>query len=84
MKELIIIITVIIVAIIVVMFVARYQRDVNLTCNFNKAIISLPNGKTIEGKVELWTDFENKDQIQIQINGVTYLTHSANAVLIAD
>lgn len=53
------------------------------TYNFNKAIISLPNGEIIEGKVESWNDYEG-DQLQIKINGVTYLVHSSDAVLIAE
>lgn len=52
------------------------------TYSFDKAIISLPNGDVIEGKVDSWTDYEDGDQIQVKINGVTYLVHSENIVLI--
>ena len=54
------------------------------TYTFNKAIIVLPNGKTIEGKVESWIDYEDGDQIQVKINGVTYLVHSSDIVLIKE
>ena len=54
------------------------------TYTFNRAIIELPNGKVIEGKVETWTDFEDGDQIQVKIDGTTYLVHAADVVLIAD
>lgn len=50
--------------------------------SFDRAIISLPNGEIVEGKVDSWRDFEDGDQIQVKINGVTYLTHSMNVVLI--
>ena len=52
------------------------------TFKFNKAIISLPDGTTITGEVESWTDFESGDQIQVKINGTTYLVHSTNIALI--
>lgn len=54
--------------------------DLNL--KFDRAIIHLPNGQIIEGKVQSWTDYEDGDQIQVKIDGVTYLVHSSNIVLI--
>ena len=51
---------------------------------FDKAIISLPNGNIIEGEVESWTDYEDGDQIQVTIDGVIYLVHSSNVILIND
>ena len=38
----------------------------------------------VEGKVASWTDFEDGDQIQVKIDGKTYLVHSANIVLISE
>lgn len=49
---------------------------------FDKAIVSLPNGDIVEGKVDSWKDYEDGDQIQVKINGITYLVHSSNIVLI--
>ena len=54
------------------------------TYSFDRAIISLPNGDIIEGKIDSWTDYEDGDQIQVKINGTTYLVHSSNIVLIAE
>lgn len=54
------------------------------TYNFNKAIIHLPNGEVVEGKVDSWIDYEDEDQIQVKINGTTYFVHSSEIVLIAD
>ena len=48
---------------------------------FNYAIIKLPNGDIVEGKVQTWNDYESSDQIQVTINGITYLVHAANCVL---
>lgn len=38
----------------------------------------------VDGKVESWKDFEDGDQIQVKIDGVTYLVHSSNITLIYD
>jgi ribosomal protein S1 len=54
------------------------------TYSFDRAIISLPNGKIIEGKIDSWIDYEDGDQIQVKINGITYLVHSSNIALIAE
>lgn len=54
------------------------------TYSYEKAIIYLPNGEVIEGKVDSWTDYEDGDQLQIEINGEIYLVHSSNCVLISE
>ena len=53
------------------------------TWEFNRAILSLPNGELIEGEIESWTDYEG-DQLQVKIDGVVYLVHSSDVVLIAE
>lgn len=60
------------------------KQMVDLTYSYNRAIRSLPNGEVVEGKVSSWTDFEDGDQIQVKIEGKTYLVHSSNIVLISD
>lgn len=57
---------------------------VDTTFKFDRAVISLPNGEVVEGKVDSWRDYDNSDQIQVKIDGVTYLTHATNVVLIAE
>lgn len=54
------------------------------TYTFNKAIIGMPDGSVIEGKVQSWKDYEDGDQIQVKIDGKTYLVHSSNIVLIKE
>ena len=54
--------------------------DTNYT--FDKAIISLPDGSIVQGKVQTWTDYKDGDQIQVKIDNVVYLVHSSNIVLI--
>ena len=60
------------------------KQMVDLTYSYERAIIQLPNGEIVEGKVSSWTDFEDGDQIQVKIEGKTYLVHSSNIVLISD
>lgn len=52
------------------------------TYTYDKAVVRLPNDKIIEGKVESWKDYEDGDQIQVKIDGKTYLVHSTNCALI--
>lgn len=59
------------------------KQCVDTTYHFDYTIISLPNGETIEGKVDRWTDYSDGDQIQVVINGKTYLVHSGDVVLIS-
>lgn len=54
------------------------------TLKFDKAIVSLPDGTVISGNVDSWTDFEDGDQIQVKIDGVTYLVHASNVALISE
>lgn len=51
------------------------------TYTFDKAIISMPDGSVVSGKVSSWRDYEDGDQIQVVVDGVTYLVHSSNIVL---
>ena len=50
----------------------------------NRAIVKLAAGTIVDGKVQSWTDFEDGDQIQVKINGNTYLVHSSNITLIQE
>lgn len=52
--------------------------------NFAYAYIELPNGELVEGKVENWRDYSDGDQIQVTINGVTYLTDTTRCVLCSE
>lgn len=54
------------------------------TYTFDRAIICLPDGTLVSGNVDEWTDYSDGDQIQVEIDGVIYLVHSSQIVLIAD
>ena len=57
---------------------------IDTTYSFERAILILPNGEIIEGKVQTWKDYADGDQIQVKIDGETYLVHSSNIVLISE
>lgn len=53
------------------------------TYSYNYAYISLPNGECVEGTVQSWRDYKDGDQIQVTIDGVTYMTDTTRAVLVS-
>lgn len=60
------------------------KQIVDVTFSYERAIISLPNGEVVAGKVQSWIDYEDGDQIQVKIDGVTYLVHASQVVLISE
>ena len=84
MKKIIVLLLAVIVLLSVCLLAGCNKQMVDLTYSYEYAIIGLPNGETVEGKVSSWTDFEDGDQLQVKIDGKTYLVHSSNVVLISD
>lgn len=56
------------------------KQVVDLTYSYSWAQLKMPDGTIVEGNVESWCDYEG-DQLQVVIDGVTYLVHSSNVVL---
>lgn len=75
-------------AIILVSCTGCYNmQSVDMTCHYDRAIIYLPNGEIVEGRVSSWTSwtsFGDGGAVQITIDGKTYLTHICNVCLIDD
>ena len=84
MKKVISLILIVVLVISLVVLAGCNKQMVDLTYSYEYAIIGLPNGEVVEGKVSSWTDFEDGDQIQVKIDGKTYLVHSSNVVLISN
>lgn len=74
----------VLVMLIVISLVSCNAQLIDTTFYFDRAIIFLPNGELIEGKVESWANYENSDMTQVKIDGKTYLTHSSNVILISE
>lgn len=62
---------------------SNYQYFDNVY-KFDRAEIKMPNSTVVSGKVESWRDYEDGDQLQVVIDGVTYLSAAENIVLIAE
>ena len=58
---------------------------IDTTWHYDYAIIELPTGEIVEGKVLSWRDYEDSDSVQVAFSdGATYYTHISNVVLISD
>ena len=79
---LIVLIAFITIGVVLVGLTSCNKQIFDTTYSFDKAIIELPNGDVIEGEVKSWTDYDDGDQIQVNIDGTTYLVHSSNVTLI--
>ncbi len=84
MKKIIVVLLALAVILSAAVLAGCNKQMVDLTYSYERAILSLPNGEVVEGRVSSWTDFEDGDQIQVKIDGKTYLVHSSNIVLISD
>ena len=90
MKKKIILAIVIVLVIAIVGFVVYWELThgnrslVDTSNRFDRAVISLPNGEVVEGRVSSWLDFANSDSVQVTVDGKTYLTHYSNVCLIDD
>lgn len=60
------------------------RQIIDTTYSYNKAIIQLPDGEVVSGAVESWKDYGDGDQLQVKIDGKTYLVHSSNVVLVKE
>ena len=83
-KWITIVLAVMLVTCVALITVGCNKQVVDLTYSYEYAILSLPNGEIVEGKVSSWTDYEDGDQIQVKIAGKVYLVHSSNIVLISE
>ena len=75
-------------AIILVSCTGCYNKQLfDTTYHYDRAIVYLPNGEIVEGRVSSWTSwtsFGDGGAVQIKIDGKTYLTHICNVCLIDD
>ena len=60
------------------------RQLVDMKFNFNRAIVKLPDGEIVDGKLTSWLDFDDSDVVQVKIDGKTYLTSYVNVCLIDD
>ena len=87
MKKAVLSITAAVLLLIVLLVLAFATTSCNRTLvdtsfYYDYAYIALPNGQCVEGPVDSWTDYVDGDQIQVTINGTTYLSDSTRIVLV--
>jgi hypothetical protein len=78
------VITILITLFLLAALCACNYNAIDLVYHFDRAILHLPDGEIVEGPVDSWRDYEDGDQIQVTIYGVTYLAHSTDVVLISE
>lgn len=85
MKKVLSVLSIIAVVIIFVCFLSGCNQQIfDTTYKFDRAIISMPDGSVISGKVESWKDYSDSNAIQVKIDGKTYYTFLDNVVLISN
>lgn len=82
MKKIIIVSIILVVATLILSGCNKQIIDWNY--KFDRAMVMLPDGSVISGKCDSWRDYEDGDQLQVRIDGKTYLTHATNVALIDD
>lgn len=71
-------------AIVVSLCACGNMQMLDTTYTFDRAIILLPDGTVIDGKIDSWCDYDS-DAVQVKMeDGTTYVTHYAKCVLIAE
>ena len=65
---------------LLVSLTACNKQVIDLTYSYSWAQIKMPDGSIIEGRVDSWTDYEG-EQVQVTIDGTTYLVSSINLVM---
>ena len=76
------IILILVVSIFVISLSGCNRQIIDTVYSFDEAVVRLPDDTVIRGKVDSWKDFSDGDQIQVKIDGDTYLVHSSDIVLI--
>ena len=89
-KTKVILIIALIVALVVGGFVVYWEKThgnrslIDTKYRFDRAVIRLPNGEVVDGKITSWLDYSDSDAVQITVDGKTYLTHYTNVCLIEE
>lgn len=84
-RALCMLVVILLVVAMMLMFLTGCNRQViDTTFSYDNVILALPDGSVVSGKIESWKDYDDGDQIQVKIDGTTYLVHSVNIALIKE
>lgn len=74
------VVTVAIAVLFAMMISGCNKQIVDFTYSYEYAVIKMPDGSVLKGRVQSWQDYEG-EQLQIVIDGNTYLVNSVNVVM---
>lgn len=83
-KKIICLLLTIVFILITICFAGCNMSVIDTTYSFDKAMISMPDGTVVKGRVESWKDYEDSDAVQVEIDGKVYYTFLNNVVLIKE
>lgn len=61
--------------------IGNRQIGLDTKQTFDEAIIFTQH-EIVSGDIESWRDFDDSDVVQVTIDGITYLTHYSNVILV--
>ena len=73
-----------VVAMMLIFLTGCNRQVIDTTFSYDNAILALPDGSVISGKIESWKDYDDGDQIQVKIDGTTYLVLASLPVVILE
>ena len=77
------ILAVLVLVVLMVALTGCGNRDmIDTVYTYEEAVLSMADGTILRGKVESWRDYKDGEQIQVKIDGITYLVNSVNITLI--
>ena len=77
------ILAVLVLVVLMVALTGCGNRDMfDTVYTYDEAVLSMADGTIVRGKVQNWRDYEDGEQIQVKIDGITYLVNSVNITLI--
>ena len=83
-KKIICLLLAVVVILTTICFAGCNMSVIDTTYSFDKAMICMPDGTVVQGRVESWRDYEDSDAIQVEIDGKVYYTFLNNVVLIKE
>lgn len=77
------ILAVLVLVVLMVALTGCGNRDMfDTVFTYEEAVLAMADGTIVRGKVQNWRDYEDGEQIQVKIDGITYLVNSVNITLI--
>lgn len=76
-----ILVVVVLVALMAVLTDCGNRDMFDTVYTYEEAVLVMADGTIVRGEVDSWRDYEDGDQVQVEIDGVVYLVHASNITL---